>query len=219
MPAESLTYNSLIADLTVYAERDDDAFTSQRGRFIMLAENRIAAEARGLGFIQTVTDDLVVGQIGSALAKPARWRETASLSIGKGTGFNTRKTLKLRSYEYLRYYWPDPTQTDEPLYYADWDFAHFLIAPSPSLAYPYELIYYERPVPLDSSNQTNWTTQYAPQLLLYACLLEASAFVKNADMIATWQAGYDRSLKQVEFESARRLMDRSMANPNPANAQ
>lgn len=216
--AESLTYTSLLADLATYAERSDDAFMDQRTRFIMLAENRIASEARGLGLIQSITDVLVVGAAGSALQKPARWRETVSLGINVGSGLTRRKTLKLRSYEYVRYYWPDPALTDEPIYYADWDFAHLLIGPSPSLAYPYELLFFERPVPLDGANTTNWTTQYAPQLLLFACLLEASAYVKNAELIATWQSGYDRALKQVEFDSKRRLNDRATANPNPAGS-
>lgn len=213
--AEALTYTSLLTDLTGYAERADDAFASQRPRFIMLAENRIASEARGLGLLESVTDNLVTGQTGSALTKPARWRESASLTIGIGTSYNTRKVLKTRSYEYCRYYWPDPTQTDEPIYYADWDWEHLLIAPSPSAAYPYEFLYYERPTPLDAQNTTNWTTQYAPQLILMACLLEASAWVKNKENIAVWQTQYDRALKQVEFEAKRRLTDRGQVNPNP----
>lgn len=214
--AEALTYNSLLTDISGYAERTDDAFVAQRARFVMLAENRIASEARGLGLNVSVTDNLVVGHPGSALAKPARWRETASLTIGIGSSFNRRQSLKLRSYEYCRKYWPDPTLTEQPVYYADWDWGHFLISPSPALAYPYELIFFERPTPLDVANQTNWTTAYAPQLLLFGCLLEASAWVKNADLIKTWQDGYDRALKQVEFESKRRLVDRSNTQPNPA---
>lgn len=217
MPAANLTYGNLVTDITAYAERGNDAaFTAQIPRFIMLAENRIASEAKGLGFIISVTDNMIVGVNGSALLKPARWRETASISIGVGTGFNTRKTLKLRSYEYCRYYSPDPTVPDEPIYYADWDWAHLLISPSPAFAYPYELIFFERPVPLDDSNSTNWTTKYAPQLLLMACLLEAAAWVKNTDLIKGWQDQYDRAVKQIEFDSKRRLADRSQANPNPA---
>lgn len=216
MPAAEMTFTTLLTDLTGYAERSDQAFLDQRERFIMLAESRIAGEARGLGFIKSVLDTMVSGVNGSALAKPARWRETASLTIGKGTSFNTRKVLRLRSYEYIRYYWPDPTQTDEPVYYADWEWSWFLIGPTPSLAFPYELVFYEKPVPLDSNNSSNWTTQYAPQLLLFSCLLEASAWVKNKDLIASWQDGYQRALKQVEFDSKRRLLDRSAANPNPS---
>lgn len=213
--AASLTYNSLVTDVQGYAERTDDAFVAQIPRFIMLAENRVIAEARGLGLIKSVQDVMVTGVNGSALALPARWRETASISIGTGSGFNSRKALKLRSYEYCRAYWPNPTLTEEPEFYADWEWGWMLIAPSPALAHPYELIFFEKPVPLDSSNQTNWTAANAPQLILNATLLEASAWVKNKDLIATWQVAYDRALKQVDLDSKRRLFDRTAVNPTP----
>jgi hypothetical protein len=213
--AAALTYDSLLADISAYAERTDAAFLAQRDRFLMLAENRIASEARGLGMIISVTGNLLSGVNGSAFSKPARWRETVSFTIGTGDSYGTRLVLKLRSYEYCRYYWPDASQTEEPRFYADWDWGHLLVTPTPDDAYPYELIFFERPTPLDSQNETNWTTQYAPQLLTFACLLEASAWVKNADLIKTWQDGYDRALKQVDYESKRRLLDRAMANPNP----
>jgi hypothetical protein len=215
-----MTYATLYADIQAYAERGDEPFIAQIPRFIMLAENRIAAEARGLGFVQSVTDDLVIGSAGSALQKPARWRETVSLTIGTGTPpnyttapFNYRQRLKLRSYEYCRQYWPDASLNSTPLYYSDWTWERFFIAPCPDQTYPYELLYHERPVPLDDANQTNWTTQYAPQLILFASLLEASGWVKNADLIKSWQEQYDRALKQVEFESRQRIFDRSQSNP------
>lgn len=214
--AANLTYNSLIDDLPKYCERvNDDAFVDQCPRLLLLAENRIAAEARGLGLIETVTGNLGTGSSGSAFAKPARWREGVSLTIGIGSSYEQRKVIRLRGYEYCRMYWPDPTETDEPVYYANWNWEHYLIAPSPDVAYPYEHIYFERPVPLSSDVQTNWTTQYAPQLLTYACLLEASTFVKNKDLVDQWQSQYDRALKQVEFEAKRQLMDRGIAYPNP----
>lgn len=214
--AEALTYDTLLTDLQGYVERSDQAFLDQRARFVMLAENSIASRAKGLGFLQSVTDDLVPGVNGSRLVKPARWRETAAVLIGTGrppnytvAPFNSRKRLKLRTYEYCRQYWPDPNDTDVPEYYADWNWSNILIVPSPALAFPYELLYFERPQPLDSSNQSNWTTQYAPQLLLFACLLQASAWVKNKNRIADWQAQFDGALKEVEFESARRVADRA----------
>lgn len=211
--AANMDYNSLVLDLQNYSERTDTSFVStQIPRLIMSAENRIAAESRGLGFLQTITDNLTINQ--QYLTKPTRWRETASFSIGIGTGNNSRKFLRERSYEYCRTYWPDPTVTGEPKFYADWDWDHWVIVGTPSSAYPFELLYYERPVPLDATTTTNWTTKYAPQLLLYACLLETQAYLKRDDRKDVFQAEYERALKQVEFESKRRMMDRSQAAAN-----
>ena len=210
--AAVLTYASLVDDITLYAERSDADFTDQIPRFIMNAENRIAAEARGLGFMRSITDDLITGQ--SYLTKPARWRETVSFNIGIGSGNNTRVFLLSRPYEYCRVHSPNPTVEAQPVYYGDWDYQNWILAPTPDADYPYEIIYHERPEPLDLTHQTSWNTEYAPQLLLYACLLEAQPFLKRDDRIKVFEAEYSRALKQVEYEQKRRMMDRSMSVSN-----
>ena len=203
-----MNYDSLIADVQSYAEKSDAEFVDQIPRFVMLAETRIASEARGLGLMLPVTNTLSVGT--SVLQKPAQWRETVSFCIGTSTGFNTRVYLRLRPYEYCRAYAPDPTQQSQPKYYADYDYEDWLIAPSPALAHPFEIIYHQRPTPLDDANQTNWTTKYAPQLILYAALLESQYWLKQDARVPVFQKEYDRALAQVAFEQKRRLEDRSM---------
>jgi hypothetical protein len=71
------------------------------------------------------------------------------------------------------------------------------------------LTYYERPQPLDDTNQTNWTTRYAPQALLYASLLEAQPFLKQSERIAEFQGLYDRAVGILSSEDTRRQSDSS----------
>ena len=198
-----MTYNSLVTDITVHSERSDQKFSDEIPFIISRAENRIAGEARGLGMIRSITDDLA--QSLSYVDKPERWRETVSFQIGTGANFATRVVLLQRSYEFLREYWPNAKTTDVPKFYADWDFDHWLIAPTPNLSYPYEILYHERPQPLTQSVQTNWTTAHAPQLLLYACLIEAQLFLKRDDRLPTFNTEYGRALQQLANEQARRL--------------
>jgi hypothetical protein len=82
--AEALTYSSLVTDISAYTERSNTAFTDQIPRFIMLAENKLATTIRGLGFLRIVTGNLTIHD--GTLVKPARWRETSSLSIISPTG-------------------------------------------------------------------------------------------------------------------------------------
>lgn len=201
MPA-AMTYDSLVEDIKNYCERRDAPFITQIPRFIMMAENRIASESKPFGFIRTVSGSLT----DSVMVKPSRWRKTKNFSI---TVSGERTFLYERKYEYLRSYWPDPSVTGQPVYYADYDYEHFLLAPSPSQAFTFELQYYERPVPLDSTQQTNWTTQYAPQLLLYAALMEAMPFLKTSERIPEFQALYDRALAAIKEEDSVRLVDSS----------
>jgi hypothetical protein len=119
-----------------------------------------------------------------------------------------RNPVLLRKYEYLREYWPDPAQTDVPKFYCDYDYTHWLVAPTPDAAYNFEVIYYERPQPLDSSNQSNWFTQYAPQALLYGALLQAMPFLKNDARTAMWQQQYDLIMATLKAEDQVRIADR-----------
>lgn len=201
---EAMTYDSLISDIIVYAERSDSEFLAQVPRFIMLAENRLASEYKGLGHIRIVNFSLTQGN--STYEKPARWRETSSFFM---TVDGNRKSIKNRSFEYIQTYWPDPILEDAPEFYADYDYEHFYIGPTPDDTYAASLTYYERPQPLDTTNQTNWTTRYAPQALLYASLLEAQPFLKQSERIAEFQGLYDRAVGILSGEDTRKLSDSS----------
>lgn len=202
--AEVTTYSSLLDDVVSYAERENSPeFIAQVPRFLALAENRIAAEVRGLGFKRFVTGTFSVGQ--PVLAKPTRWRETVSWNYGRGgTTLNNRTTIFPRSYEYCRLYWPDPNVTGTPRFYADYDYEHFLVVGTPDLEYPFELVYHERPEPLDATHQESWTTRYAPQLLLFATLLEAQPWLKSDERLQVWQAAYDRAMAAISGEDKSR---------------
>jgi hypothetical protein len=110
--------------------------------------------------------------------------------------------------EYLREYWPDPAQEDVPKYYADYDYTHWLIAPTPDAAYNFEVLYYERIQPLDSANQTNWFTIYAPQAMLYGSLVEASMFLKNYDKAKDYGEQLAMILESLTVENKLRVADR-----------
>jgi len=201
--AAVMTYDSLVADISSYLERTDQATLEKIPTFIMLAEQVIAAEIKFLGNLTPMQSNDVAGQ--AVVDKPARWHKTVSMNVTVG---GVRQPVFLRKYEYLREYWPDPTQTDPPRFYADYDYTHWLIAPTPDDDYAFEVLYYERIQPLDSSNQTNWFTIYAPQALLYGSLLQAMPFLKNDERIPMWQAQYDKIMQVLKAEDIQRMGDR-----------
>jgi hypothetical protein len=198
-----MTYDSLVEDIQSYLERSDAATLAKIPQFIMLAEQIIASEIKFLGNLVVVTSNMVQGE--ATIAKPARWRKTVSMNV---TVANKRQPVLLRTYEYLREYWPNPSSTDVPLYFCDYDYEHWLVAPTPASAYSYEVLYYERNQPLDSSNQSNWFTQYAPQALLYGSLLQAMPFLKNDERIPMWQGQYDKIIAVLQNENVIRVADR-----------
>ena len=210
--ATTTTFETLKQDMRRYLERgstyaSDQYVYEQIPRLINLAERRIARELKIQGFIAVVSDTMVIGQ--SVYAKPDRWRDTISINFGTGATNAERTPLFSRSYEYCRSYWPNESQTDQPVFYADYDYTHWLITPTPDQEYPFEVLYYELPPLLDDSIQTNWLTEYAPQLLLYGALLEATPFLKNDERIPVWQQYYDRAAAMLNGEDLSKILDRA----------
>ena len=202
--AVTMTYTSLVADVTLYLERSDAQTINQIPSFINLAESIISDELKILGQQQTVSTTLVQGD--PTLQKPTRWRKTTSMNI---TVAGERFPLLLRKYEYMRNYWPTPTDEDVPKFYGDFDFDHWFIAPTPDDNYAIEILYYEKIQPLDATNQTNWFTINAPQAMLYGTLLQAMPFLKNDSRVQLWQALYDRAVQTLKLENDTRTIDRS----------
>lgn len=199
----AMTYDSLAADISSYLERTDQATIQKIPTFIMLAEQVIATELKFLGNLNVSTSQMVMGQ--AIIQKPARWRKTVSMNV---TVNGEKKPVLLRKYEYLREYWPDESQTDVPVYYCDYDYEHWLVAPTPDTDYDFEVLFYQRVQPLSSSNQTNWFTVYAPQALLYGSLLQAMPFLKNDDRIPMWQQQYTAIMQTLKTEDVQRVGDR-----------
>jgi len=204
MPAaEVMTYDSLVDDISTYLERTDEATLEKIPTFIMLAEQILAMDIKFLGNIKVAESTMT--QSDPVIQKPARWRKTVSMNV---TVAGEKFPVFLRKYEYLREYWPEATQTDVPKFYCDYDYDHWLVAPTPADDYAYEVLYYERVQPLDSSNQTNWFTQNAPQAMLYGTLLQAMPFLKNDERIPMWQAQYTQVVQTLKVEDLSRIGDR-----------
>jgi hypothetical protein len=211
--ATTTTFTTLQEDARRYLERGNSAvadprFYEQLPRLINLAERNIATELKVQGEIGVVTATMVPGQ--SVYAKPDRWRDTVSINVGTGAApYNARQGVFARSYEYLRAYWPDPTQTDAPQYYADYNLQNWLFAPTPDAAYPFEVLYYQLPALLDAANQSNWLSEFAPQLLLYRTLWESCLFLKDMERGEYWKGLYDREAGTVNGEDLAKILDRA----------
>ena len=210
--AEAMTFNSLKEDMRRYLERGftlagDQIVYEQIPRLINLAERRIARELKVEGLINVVTSTMQTGL--AVYPKPDRWRATVSFNYGTGDQGNEYNQLFARSYEYVRKYWPNREQTGVPLFYAEYDYNNRIVAPTPDAAYPFEVLIYQLLPLLDDANQTNWLTDYAPQVLLYGALLEATPFLKNDERIQVWQTMYDRAAQALNGEDLSKILDRS----------
>jgi len=197
-----LTYDSLTTTVLQYLERNDPATVNQIPTFITMCEFEISQQIKTLGQMQVVESTMLAGN--PVIQKPARWRKTVSFNVVVS---GSRQPVYLRKYEYIKSYTPNSTTTGIPLYYGDYDYEHWIVAPTPSQNYDFEVLFYERIAPLSTENQTNWLTQYAPNAMLFGTLLQAMPFLKN-DQRLIFQQKYDQAMQMLKTEDVVRVADR-----------
>lgn len=210
MTAAVMTFDSLVQDIKDYLERGDTADETvlrQIPRVVNNTERLLADRMKITGYLIPVTAAMQTSV--PVIAKPANWRSTVSINYGTGTTNNTRKTLRARSYEYIRSIYPDDTSLGYPEFYCDYDLNNWLIQPTPADNYPFEAMVYLLPPLLDSSNQENYLTKYAPFLLLYSCLKGMESFLRNDSRVPMWEALAEQNYEAINVEDLRRMVDRA----------
>jgi hypothetical protein len=205
MSAQTMTYDSLVEDVKRYCERNDASFVVQIPRLIMLTEQSIAAEIKTLMQLNVVNTTLTVND--PVLQKPVRWRKTVSMKV------NGQPILN-RSMDYVTQFQSE-SPTGQPLYYGDYDYDHWAVAPIPDDDYTVQMIYYSRIQPLDIENQENLLTREAPQALLFGTLLQTQGYLKNTDKLAVWKGYYDAAIAALKGEDQRRMVDRNAVRQEP----
>lgn len=217
----ALTYTSLVTDLQNYLQREDPLVQSMIPTFIMFAQQRIPREMKILGFREEVTGFFDGNCINTGImSKPSDWRKTIAFYVGTGVNNASHTSVYERTYEYIRTVYPI-IQTGSipsvPRFYGDADYNHWLIGPAPDEAYPFKIPYYGTLTFLDETTSTNWLTINAPDMLLYACLMEAIPFVKADERIAIWQSMYAQAKQAFQEMELEGLYDTQQiaANPQP----
>lgn len=210
MPAAAMTYDSLVQDIKDYLERGDTADETvlrQIPRIINNSERLLGDKLKITGYLSSLVSAMQTGV--SVIPKPTGWRSTASLNFGTGTDNNIRNILRERSYEYIRSVYPDDTSYGVPTFYCDYNLNNWLVQPTPDQDYPFEAMVYLLPALLDTANQENYLTKFAPFLLLYTCLSGMEPFLRNDSRLPVWKALADENFDAIDTEDLKRMVDRA----------
>jgi len=213
------TYTTLKQAIKDYTEVDDSVFTTTiLDGFIMAAETRIAIELPmdSDRFVQEgnlVTDDNTINVAAGALfVRGVEVFNTAN-TTEEGTWLEKKDQTYLSEYiGRLTGTEGDLTSQDVtgfPKYYAMFGGATgvtsttsggLYIAPTPDAQYKFRIYYNKYPVGLGSGadgNSNTYLSNYFPQGLLYACLVEAFAFLKGPmEMLTLYENKYKTSIQQ-----------------------
>lgn len=192
------TATQLTADLQAWLEDDDAEFQGSIPEIINLGELRLIRDL-DLSIFYSV-DTAATTQSQAEVAKPVGYTadELGAQSIYY-TVANVTTFLELRSIDWIREYL---TATEAaPLYYAEPDQTNFVVAPLPDGVYTLNIRHLNRPAPLVvTTNENNWLSDNAGDILFKACLAESEKFLKSDDRIPIWEQDYMTSLPSTKRE-------------------
>ena len=189
------TYTTLKTAIQDYTQNSETTFVSQLDRFILNAEERILKECQLDVFRRYVTGSAATGN--KFLTLPSDYLSSLSLSV---INSSSNEFLLYKHATFLQDYTPNPTTTETPKYYADWDDTAFLLAPTPDTNYTMELHYFYRPTSITASaSGTTWLGDNAELAMLYGSLVEAYTFMKGEEqLLAVYNGRYQEAIQWLK---------------------
>ena len=197
------TLTNLQDDIKSYTEVDSTVFTEAvLNRFIQNAEERIYRSFDADMERHYATSTTIIGN--RYVTIPADLRVIRYVQLKDSSG--NQVYLEQRDPSYIATYYDTPGTASStlPKYYANWDENYWVIAPTPNAAYEITLAYNKNPVSLTDATKSSTGTYLSNKyqdLLLYACLVNAYAYLKGPqDMLQYYQAAYKEALETYATE-------------------
>ena len=214
------TYTTLTTAIRDYTEVDSSVLTTTVvDGIIMAAEFRIYQELPmdSQRFVQEGTlaadDNTINSPAGALFIRGVEVFNSTSATTGNGSWLEKKDQTYLSEYV-DRLTGPEGDRTAQdvtgfPKYYAmfggadnttDTSSGGMYLAPTPDANYKFRIYYNKMPNGLGSGtgfNNNTYLSTYFPQGLLYACLVEAYAFLKGpTDMLTYYENRYKNAIQQ-----------------------
>jgi len=211
------TYAELTTAIRDYTEVGDGVFTQAIiDDFIMSAEHRINIDCPmdSDRFVQEGTlstdNNTINAPAGTLFIRGVEVFNSTTATTGNGTWLEKKDQTYLSEYiDRLTGPEGDLTAQDVtgfPKYYAmfggavgltDTTSGGLYIAPTPDAAYKFRIYYNKQVSGLSATNTTTYISQYFPQGLLHACLVEAFGYLKGPmDMLTYYENRYKTGIQQ-----------------------
>ena len=176
----------------------ETTFTATIPTFIQQAEEKLLKSVQLPVFRKNVTGTGTTSN--TYLQMPSDFLSPFSLAVLNSS--NEYTYLLLKHVSWIRDYTPVAATTGDPLYYAEFDNETFILAPTPSSGFTFELHYFYRPTSLtaEADGGTTWLATNASNALLYGCLLEAAILMKlNPAEIQIYDTKYQEGLARLKI--------------------
>lgn len=197
-----MNYTTLVTNIKNFIEDDSAEFETSIPTIITQAERLIFQRAPNLPCYRNIaTGTLTAGTTDYTIAT-ARMIRNVSIVVS-----NERTFLNHRVDSYLHDYWKNSSTQAQPEIYATKQATTsgviITLAPTPNSNYTYFVDFIKPETGLSSSNSNNWVGDNAENVLLSACLYEASAFLKAPETLATYKTQFDEAITLLGEEMKR----------------
>jgi len=197
-----MNYTQLVANIQNFLEDDSSELQASIDEIIAQAETMIFQRLPNLPcFRNTVTGNMVAGTADYTVPSARMIRQVSVISS------NVVSYLNHRVDSYIRDYWPNATTQGDPIMYSTKNagIAGTVVtfAPTPDSTDSYQVDYIAPEEGLSSSNANNWIGDNAENVLLAACLYEASAFLKAGETLALYKTQFDEAVQLTVQEMQR----------------
>ena len=207
------TYATLTQAILDYTEVDSNVLTSTiTDDIIENAEFKILREVPIDAYKKQSIGNLITGQ--NTINVSAKTLFVKGVQVYDSTSASTgnNRWLEKKDESYLQEYEPstETASRGQPKYYAmfggatgvsDTTSGRLFVAPAPDTTYVFKIHYEAIPDGLSSSNTTTYISQYFPNGLLYACLVEAFSFLKGPiDMLTLYENKYKQEVQKFAAE-------------------
>ncbi len=195
----SWTYTTLKSAIQDYTENTESTFVADLAIIIQQAEDRIVKSVELPNFRKNVTGSFTNGN--QYLTAPDDYLYPFSLAVLDSS--NNYSYLISTDVSFIREAYPSAASTGVPKHYAQFDDNSFIVGPSPNADLNVELHYYYIPTSISASaDGTSWLGTNAPELLLYASLIEAYTFMKGEpDIMANYEKRFQEALQRLTLLS------------------
>jgi len=189
-----MNYTTLVALLQDYTQNSSTEFVAAIPDIVRLAEDRIYQSVQIPALKRNATSNFVQGN--KYLAAPTDFLAAYSMAAKSASGVYSY--LLEKEVGYINEVFPDPTATGVPRYYALFNDATFVVAPTPSTFFEVELHYFYEP-PSIVTTGTSWLGDNTESVLFYGALCEAYTYMKGeADLQTLYRQRYDEALGRLK---------------------
>lgn len=189
-----MNYTTLVALLQDYTQNSSTEFVAAIPDIVRLAEDRIYQSVQIPALKRNATSNFTLGN--KYLACPTDFLAAYSMAVKSATGVYSYMLEK--EVGYINEAFPNPAATGVPRYYALFNDATFVVAPTPSAFLEVELHYFYEP-PSIVETGTSWLGDNTESVLFYGSLVEAYVYMKgDADLQTLYRQRYDEALGRLK---------------------